>query len=128
MVRPQQPILRRPESWVTCGILLRPICRVFTRRLHLATTEWLQRAGLPVPSKIAEGALKRVSYENIYHPVREYLEGLKWDGTPRLDNWLTEHLGVEDTRVNRAMGSKWMIAAIARILSPGCKVELSALS
>ena len=34
MVRPQQPILRRPESWVTCGILLRPICRVFTRRLH----------------------------------------------------------------------------------------------
>jgi hypothetical protein len=34
MVRPQQPILCRPESWVTCGILLRPICRVFTRRLH----------------------------------------------------------------------------------------------
>jgi chromosome partitioning protein len=36
MVRPQQPILWRPESWVTCGILLRPICRVFTRRLHCA--------------------------------------------------------------------------------------------
>ena len=36
MVRPQQPILRRPESWVTCGILLRPICRVFTRRLQVA--------------------------------------------------------------------------------------------
>ena len=32
-------------------------------------------------------------------------------------------LRVEDTRVNRAMGSKWMIAAIARILSPGCKVD-----
>ena len=46
MVRPQQPILRRPESWVTCGILLRPICGVFTRRLQLGA---VQRAGVALP-------------------------------------------------------------------------------
>ena len=34
MVRPQQPILCRRESWVTCGILVRPICGAFTRRLQ----------------------------------------------------------------------------------------------
>src|SRR4051812_21362498 len=34
MGRPQEPILWRSDCWVTCGILLRPICRVFTRRLH----------------------------------------------------------------------------------------------
>src|SRR3954468_1446488 len=34
MGRPQEPILWRSDCWVTCGILLRPICRVFTRRLQ----------------------------------------------------------------------------------------------
>jgi hypothetical protein len=70
----------------------------------LAATEWLQRAGVPVQSKIGEEALKRVTYENAYHPVRDYLSSMTWDGTPRLDRWLIEHLGVEDVAVNRAIG------------------------
>jgi putative DNA primase/helicase len=90
---------------------------------YLAATEWLQRAGVPVPSKVTEEAIKRVSYENCYHPVRDYLESLKWDGRPRADTWLRDHLGVEDTEVNRAMASKWLIGAVARILQPGCKMD-----
>jgi predicted P-loop ATPase len=89
----------------------------------LATTEWLQRAGVPVQSKIAEEALKRICGENSFHPVREYLSKLKWDGTARIDTWLQDHFGVEDTPVNRAMGSKWLIGGVARILSPGCKMD-----
>lgn len=57
--------------------------------------------------------------------VREYLErvGAAWDGTPRLDTWLVDCLGAEDTPVNRAFGAKWLISGVARTFEPGCKVD-----
>lgn len=58
-----------------------------------------------------------------WHPVREYLSGLKWDGTPRLETWAIEHLGAPDTDYVRAVSVCWMISAVARIFRPGCQVD-----
>jgi putative DNA primase/helicase len=55
--------------------------------------------------------------------VRDYLTGLHWDGTRRLESWAVTHLGAADTKLNRAFGSLWMISAIARIMDPGAKVD-----
>jgi hypothetical protein len=57
------------------------------------------------------------------HPVREYLAGLKWDGTPRLDGWLTAYLGVEDSRYSREVGLRVLLAGVARVRTPGCKFD-----
>ena len=57
------------------------------------------------------------------HPIREYLNGLVWDGTPRLDTLIIDYLGVEDTALNRAMTRKHFVAAVARVMNPGCKYD-----
>lgn len=57
------------------------------------------------------------------HPVRAYLEGLLWDGTKRLDSWLGDVFGVEPTIGAHRVGRAWLISMVARIMSPGCKVD-----
>lgn len=58
-----------------------------------------------------------------YHPVKEYLNKLIWDGKPRLDEWLILACGVEDTIYTRSVGRKWITAAVTRIYSPGTKFD-----
>lgn len=65
----------------------------------------------------------RHARENAFHPVRDYLRSLKWDGTPRLDYWLQLTLGAPDTPFTRAVGRKTLISAVARAFRPGCKVD-----
>lgn len=55
------------------------------------------------------------------HPVREYLQGLVWDGTPRADALFIDYLGAEDTEYVRTVTRKALIGAVARIMQPGCK-------
>jgi predicted P-loop ATPase len=68
-------------------------------------------------------AVAIVARENSFHPVREYLQSLKWDGTPRLAHWLEDYLGAEEREVIRAMGRKWLISAVARVMEPGCQAD-----
>jgi len=68
-------------------------------------------------------AVMRHARENAYHPVRDYLRSLKWDGTKRIDHWLTACLGAPDTAFVRAVGRKTLIASVARAFKPGCKVD-----
>ena len=86
-------------------------------------TEWLQIEAINVSSGIAAEAVQAVAYENSFHPVLIYLEGLSWDGEPRLDRWAIDYLGVADFEYVRAVSSKWMISAVARIYKPGCKAD-----
>lgn len=58
-----------------------------------------------------------------YHPVRDYLESLTWDGNKRLDTWLMHAFDVDPTPFAQTVGSKWAISAVARIYEPGCKVD-----
>lgn len=60
---------------------------------------------------------------NRFHPIRDYLSALEWDGVERLDEWLITYAGAEDSDYVRAVGSITMIAAIKRIFEPGCKFD-----
>jgi predicted P-loop ATPase len=60
---------------------------------------------------------------NQIHPVCDYLNSLKWDGSPRLDDWLTTYGGAESTDYTRAVGSLMLIAAVRRVRQPGCKFD-----
>lgn len=58
-----------------------------------------------------------------YHPVRDYLHGLDWDGERRLDGFVATYLGGERTAYTAAAWRCWMISAVARVMRPGCQVH-----
>jgi predicted P-loop ATPase len=60
---------------------------------------------------------------NGFHPVRDYLDSLQWDGVPRLDKWLTTYGGVKSTEYVDAVGALMLTAAVRRVRSPGCKFD-----
>ena len=61
--------------------------------------------------------------QDCYHPVRDYLNALTWDGKPRLDTMLSDYLGAEDSELVRAMTRKHFTAAVARVMRPGIKYD-----
>lgn len=74
--------------------------------------------------KHLKDALRIVAGEHRFHPVREYLEGLKWDGEERIAHALTRFLGAEECRFNTECLKVFMMGAISRVFRPGCKFEL----
>jgi hypothetical protein len=85
-------------------------------RMHLSAAYAIE----PSLDKVAT-ALEAVARRNARHPVVSYLEGLTWDGTPRLGTWLTRYLGVEDAPWVREVAVKTLVAAVARAFAPGTK-------
>lgn len=76
-----------------------------------------------VPINTLEEAIVIVSSMNAYHPIKDYLQALKWDGVPRIDDWLSKYLGVEDSPYTRIVGRKVLIAACKRVYFPGYKFD-----
>jgi predicted P-loop ATPase len=68
-------------------------------------------------------ALSVIVEQNKFNPVKEYLNGLTWDGTKRLDTLFIDYFGAEDHEYTRAATRKMMCAAVARIYNPGCKFD-----
>lgn len=76
------------------------------------------------PSAKVQTALTDAATRRAYHPVKEYLESLpEWDGVPRVESLLIEHLGAEDCSYVRAVTRKVLCAAIRRIYHPGTKFD-----
>lgn len=70
-----------------------------------------------------QAAINRYAEDHVYHPVREYLRKLKWDLEPRCERLFTRAFGALNTPYVRAASRCWMIAAVARVMRPGCKVD-----
>lgn len=60
---------------------------------------------------------------NGYHPVRDYLDSLEWDGTPRLGKWLCTYGEAKNTVYVRAVGRLMLVAAVRRVRQPGAKFD-----
>ena len=73
--------------------------------------------------KYIERAVKVVAAENSYHPIRDWLNSLKWDGQERISKVLTKYLGVEPTPLAIESLKLFMLGAISRVFNPGCKFE-----
>ena len=86
--------------------------------------EQLQHRGLKRLSKdIAHQAIDMHAYEHRSHPVRDYLNSIAWDGTPRLENLLPLYFGGDDTDYARSIGKMFILSMVARIFEPGCKAD-----
>lgn len=76
-----------------------------------------------MPIDKIRNVLLEIADRKSYHPVKFYLSQLEWDHEARLDKWLIEGCGVEDTIYTRDVGRKWLTAAVTRIYEPGFKFD-----
>ena len=66
-------------------------------------------------------SITAIAHEKEVHPVRDYLNGVSWDGVERVGGWLSTYLGVPDSEYARLVGMWWLISGVARILNRGAK-------
>jgi predicted P-loop ATPase len=112
-------ITLKPPPWQDAPV------KAWTDHEDRLTADWLQHLGIYVHVDVAGQAVQVVAKDRPFHPVRRYLNSLKWDGVKRLDSWLSLYLGVPPTDYAAAVGSRWLISAVARIFSPGIKADCS---
>lgn len=72
-------------------------------------------------------ALKNVAMRNRFHPVRDLLNSLKWDGQGHIRELLPDYLGAEDTEYTYQVWRLWMLGAVSRIFHPGCKFDYTVI-
>jgi hypothetical protein len=76
----------------------------------------------PSPGYTLDGVIQ-ICLENRFDPVRDYLDALCWDGVPRLERWVINYLGADDTKLNHEFGRLALIAAVRRVRHPGTKFD-----
>ena len=59
-----------------------------------------------------------------FHPIRDYINNLNWDGTHRIDSLLIDYFGADDSLYTRASIRKALCAAVARVFNPGTKYDM----
>ena len=82
-----------------------------------------QNYGLTVEKKI-EDAVKVIANENRYHPVCDFLNSLVWDGTERIRFCLHHFLGADTDDYTYEALRLFLLGAISRVFTPGCKFEI----
>jgi hypothetical protein len=97
--------------------------RSWTARDDVLTANWLQHNGILVGHDMAQIGVELVAQDNAYHPIKDYLDGLRWDGQPRVGEWLSRYLSADDNCYIRTVGEKFLISAVARVNQPGCKAD-----
>ncbi len=79
--------------------------------------------GIKVTDRDLGAAVDTVGRMNAWHPIRDYLMSLKWDGKPRVETLWIDYIGSEDTRYHRDTARLFMLGAVARVMEPGCKFD-----
>jgi hypothetical protein len=86
--------------------------------------QWLaQTDGVLMSSEVVWSGLTRAAEARRAHPVRDWLNGLEWDGVERVPGWLSSYLGAERTEYSDRVGQAWLVSAIARIMRPACQAD-----
>jgi predicted P-loop ATPase len=86
--------------------------------------EWLQHCGIPrIGREQVHQAVDQRAQERVFHPVLDYLDGVKWDRVPRLGHWTVDYLGAEPGDYTAAIGRMFLVAMVVRIYEPGCKAD-----
>lgn len=107
----EQSDYKRPEAWS-----------------EMDTTDariYLQQSGIMLSLEDTRAALDRVAFETPYHPLQEYLKGLKWDGKKRIDRFFETYLGAgkQPPEYLRGVSRMFLLSMVARAMQPGCKVD-----
>ena len=116
----QAIVVRQPLPWDGAT---GPFPRPWEDADEVRTAEWLQLRGVNVAPMVVGRAIGAVARDHRIHPVRDWLDHLRWDGTPRIETWTSTYLGAEPTAFHHTVGALWLISAVARIFRPGVKAD-----
>jgi putative DNA primase/helicase len=75
--------------------------------------------GVEYGAESTQAIILETARQLIYHPVCDYLQGLLWDRVPRIDQFLSTHIGAEDTPLLRAISRAWFVSCVARAWGKG---------
>jgi predicted P-loop ATPase len=97
-------------------------------RFDTEVVRYLERRGVFISSNRVREVVDATAHRNSSHPVREYLNSLKWDREQRLGCLLVKYFGAElsdvsESRYLEQVGQKFLISAVARVFEPGCKAD-----
>lgn len=114
-------MLMRCPPWEDPGASWEP--RPVKDRDYSEAVMWLEaRYMTPKVSNIAP-IVSAVAERSSFDRLREYLEGLEWDGVGRIAGFAGKYLGVAGDNYAPIISEKWLISSVARGLKPGCKVD-----
>jgi predicted P-loop ATPase len=126
------------DEMLRAEVLLRPLFRAEPNFQQRPVTDadvtavqtWLQWKGFrKLGPGAAHEAVNKHARDHAFHPVRDYLNALNWDGKPRVSTWLTTYAGAPSTMTNdetgyvEEIGKMFLIGMVARALQPGCKLD-----
>lgn len=97
----------------------------WTDQDDVALKIWLQECDIDCRSTTAiADTVALVARERQWHPLRNRLLSFKWDGNVRISGWLRDYLSaIDDQRYLAAVGTAWMVGAVARVMQPGSQVD-----
>lgn len=81
--------------------------------------------GLKVSDRDLVSAIEIVGSNNAFHPVRDYLRTLKWDGKPRMDKLFIDYVKTPDNAYYRAIARLTLVAGVVRVFEPGHKFDFA---
>jgi putative DNA primase/helicase len=85
---------------------------------------WLRlKYDLQLSTADVRSSIGIVAENNAESSAAKYMDAIKWDGTPRIDTWMTDYMGAEDTEFARTVGKWWLKGAVARVYIPGVKFD-----
>jgi putative DNA primase/helicase len=125
----QRVLFRRPPPMASRDAPGAAAARIVGERDVDRIRLWFEDAlGVVVSKQTLVDAVRVVAHDHAFHPVRDYLQGLAWDGVPRVGTWLEDFAGVRPAspahaRLVRAIARRWLLSCVARAVSPGCKVD-----
>jgi predicted P-loop ATPase len=113
-------LLRLPLAGADPGFEPRPVTDTDVQKIQ----EHLQWCGLRRLGKdTTHDAINSRAHERSFHPVRQHLDGLEWDGVDRLDEWLATYFGATQTEYAARIGKMFLLSMCARIYLPGCQAD-----
>jgi predicted P-loop ATPase len=88
------------------------------------TADWFSEAWeMELKDGLVWSRMLASAQKHAYNPLKDYLNGLAWDGVPRIANAFVRYFHSEDNAFTRQAAQKWFISAVARGLDPGCQVD-----
>ncbi|MGH7297928.1 MAG: VapE domain-containing protein, partial [Polyangiaceae bacterium] len=112
------PVVRRQPPWGSHDWATE---REFSDSDAVRLAAWFdEQYGMKLATKTLHEIVDAAAADHRFHPVRDWLESLVWDGTPRLSTWLNEILGAASLPFVAVVSRKSLIQMVARAYEPGC--------
>lgn len=79
--------------------------------------------GIKVTDRDLKGGIDMAAQKRRFHPVKQLIESVTWDGKPRVERLFIDYLGCDDNDYYRQASLMTFVGAVARVYRPGHKFD-----